>query len=61
MGDTQARFEIMFAFHVTGLPESLLSLWSMKDLNEYMDYFNDRANNKTRKKKYTEGNLGKIL
>lgn len=61
MGDTQARFEIMFAFHVTGLPESLLSLWSMKDLNEYMDYFNDRANNKNRKKKYTEGNLGKIL
>ncbi len=57
MGDTQARFEIMFAFHVTGLPESLLSLWSMKDLNEYMDYFNDRANNK----KYTEGNLVKIL
>lgn len=61
MGDTQARFEIMFAFHVTGLPESLLGLWSMKDLNEYMDYFNDRANNKKRKKKYTEGNLGKIL
>ena len=61
MGDTQARFEIMFAFHVTGLPESLLSLWSMKDLNEYMDYFNDRSSNKKRKKKYTEGNLGKIL
>lgn len=61
MGDTQARFEIMFAFHVTGLPESLLSLWSMKDLNEYMDYFNDRSENKKRKKKYTEGNLGKIL
>ncbi len=51
----------MFAFHVTGLPESLLSLWSMKDLNEYMDYFNDRSSNKKRKKKYTEGNLGKIL
>jgi len=61
LGDTQARFEIMFAFHVTGLPESLLSLWSMKDLNEYMDYFNDRSSNKKRKKKYTEGNLGKIL
>lgn len=51
----------MFAFHVAGLPESLLSLWSMKDLNEYMDYFNDRSENKKRKKKYTEGNLGKIL
>lgn len=61
MGDTQARFEILFAFHVTGLPESLLGLWSMKDLNEYMDYFNDRTNNRKRKKQFTEGNLMRAL
>ena len=61
MGDTQARFEILFAFHLTGLPESLLSLWSMKDLNEYMDFFNRRSEGKKPGKKYSEGNLAKIL